>query len=55
MLISGGSTDAPGPSAEGITERVLLILAEVIALVVWVLWIKCCNFFLIKVSICQSS
>ena len=59
ILLPTGSTDAPGLSAEGITEHVLLILAEVTAQVVWVLWmifiIVLQFFFLIKVNICQSS
>lgn len=41
LLISGDST---GLSAEGITGRVLLILTEVTALVIWALSILVCAF-----------
>ena len=37
LLTSGDFTDTLGLSAEGISGRVLLILAGVISLVVWVL------------------
>ena len=36
---SGNSTDTPGLTVEGITGLVLLVLAEVMSLMVWVLGI----------------
>ena len=39
LLTSGDFTDTPGLSAEGITGRVLLILTEIVALVVWIIGI----------------